>query len=140
VGSGQAVREVVVIDPVDLEEIRETARRAGARLAEVPPFRGIETVMTSLLLVGDAMAVGRVQEEVERRRGGLVFDLRVGAMRPIHRSRAVAYGELAVYAVDGVARIERCGGELIAALTKLASSRGEKTVAMVKETAASRVR
>jgi hypothetical protein len=140
VGSGEVVREVVVIDPVDLEEIRETARRAGAEMAEVPPFRGIETVMTSLLVVGDAAAVGLVQAEVERRRGGLVFDLRVGAIRPIHRSRALRQGELKVVAVDGVVRIEQCDGELISALTKLASGRGAKTVAMVNETAVSRVR
>ncbi|MEV8375223.1 hypothetical protein AB0P21_20990 [Kribbella sp. NPDC056861] len=129
-----------MIDPVDLEEIRETARRAGAEMAEVPPFRGIETVMTSLLVVGDAAAVGVVQDEVERRRGGLVFDLRVGAIRPIHRSRALRQGELKVVAVDGVVRIERCDSEVIAALTRLASGRGEKTVAMVNEAAVSLVR
>ncbi|WBQ06730.1 hypothetical protein [Kribbella sp. CA-293567] len=139
-GSRAVVREVVVIDPVDLEKIRDAARRAGAETAEVPPFRGIGTVMTSLLVVGDAVAVGRVRDEVERCRGGLVFDLRSGAIRPIHRSRALRYGELTVIAVDGVIQIPRYDGEVVAALTRLASGRGETTVAMVNETAVSLVR
>ncbi|NEA37484.1 hypothetical protein [Streptomyces sp. SID13031] len=138
--SAEAVREVVVVDPVDLEAIRETARQAGVELADVPPFRGIQTVMASVLVVGDVGAVDLVREEVERRRGGLVFDLRAGALRPIHRSRALRHGELEVVAVDGVLRIADCDGELIAALTRLASGRGEKTVAMVEETAVSPVR
>ena len=97
----EAVREVVVIDPVDLQAIRETAERVGVQTAEVPPFRGIQPVMASVLVVGERGAVGQVRAEVERRRGGLVFDLRVGAVRPIHRSRALGHGELKVVAADG---------------------------------------
>jgi hypothetical protein len=129
----EAVREVVVVDPVDLQAIRETAAEVGAEMAEVPPFRGIQAVMASVLVVGAPGAVGHVRAEVERRRGGLVFDLRVGAMRPIHRSRAVGHGELEVVAADGTVRLAEGGAALIEALTRLASGRGEKTVACVRD-------
>ncbi|MFI5713999.1 hypothetical protein [Kribbella sp. NPDC051620] len=129
----EAVREVLVIDPVDLQAIRETAERVGARTAEVPPFRGIRPVMASVLVTGERGAVRQVRAEVERRRGGLVFDLRVGAVRPIHRSRALAHGELKVVAADGTVRVAECDAELVAALTRLASGRGETTVANVRD-------
>jgi hypothetical protein len=129
----KAVREVVVIDPVDLQAIRETAERVGVETAEVPPFRGIRPVKASVLVVGERAAVGQVRAEVERRRGGLVFDLRVGAVRPIHRSRALGHGELEVVAADGLVRVGECDPELVAALTRLASGRGEKTVACVRD-------
>ncbi|GAA0948402.1 hypothetical protein GCM10009554_46000 [Kribbella koreensis] len=129
----EAVREVVVIDPVDLQAIRETAERVGVQTAEVPPFRGIQPVMASVLVVGERGAVGQVRAEVERRRGGLVFDLRAGAVRPIHRSRALGHGELKVVAADGMVKVAQCDAELVAALTKLASGRGEKTVASVRD-------
>jgi hypothetical protein len=129
----EAVREVVVIDPVDLQAIRRTAEEVGAELAEVPPFRGIEPVTAALLLVGAPGAVEAVQLEIERRKGGLVFDLRAGAVRPIHRSKAVAYGEATVFALDGVVRIPEYSGQQAAALTRLASGRGAKTVALVHD-------
>ncbi|MEV6409913.1 hypothetical protein [Kribbella sp. NPDC051718] len=129
----EAVREVVVIDPVDLQAIRETAERVGAQTAEVPPFRGIQPVMASVLVVGERGAVGQVRAEIERRRGGLVFDLRVGAVRPIHRSRALGHRELKVVAADGMVTVAECDTELVAALTRLASGRGEKTVASVRD-------
>lgn len=129
----EAVREVVVIDPVDLQAIRETAELVGVETAEVPPFRGIQPVMAAVLVVGEPGAVRQVRAEVDRRRGGLVFDLRVGAVRPIHRSRALGHGELHVVAADGTVRLAECDAELIAALTRLASGRGEKTVACVRD-------
>ncbi|WP_328328558.1 hypothetical protein OHA70_03830 [Kribbella sp. NBC_00382] len=129
----EAVREVVVIDPVDLPAIRETAERVGVVTAEVPPFRGIRPVKASVLVVGEPGAVRQVRAEVDRRRGGLVFDLRLGAVRPIHRSRLLGHGELQVVAADGVVRVAECDAELIEALTRLASGRGEKTVACVRD-------
>jgi hypothetical protein len=62
-----------------------------------------------------------------------VFDLRVGAMRPIHRSRALSHGELKVVAADGTVRLAESSAGLIEALTRLASGRGEKTVACVRD-------
>ncbi len=118
-----------MVEPVDLGVIREAAGRVGVEVAEVPPFRGIAVVTTALLLVGSRVAVAQVQEEVERRRGGQVFDLRADAARPIHRTKALRYGEVKIVAVDGEVRCR--GGELIAVLTRLASGRGEKTVALV---------
>jgi len=126
------VREVVVVEAVDLGGIRETAGRAGVEVAEVPPFRGIAVVTTALLLVGSSVAVAQVQGEIERRRGGQVFDLRAGAARPIHRTKALRYGEVRIVAADGEVRCR--GGEVTAVLTRLASGRGEKTVALVLDT------
>jgi hypothetical protein len=129
----EAVREVVVVDPVDLQAIREAAERVGVEAAEVPPFRGIRAVMASVLVVGDPGAVREVRAEADRRRGGLVFDLRAGAVRPIHRSRALGHEELKVVAADGTVRVADCDAGLIEALTRLASGRGEKTVACVHD-------
>jgi hypothetical protein len=84
-------------------------------------------------VTGERGAVGQVRAEVERRRGGLVFDLRVGAVRPIHRSRTLGHGELKVVVADGMVRVAECDAELVAALTSLASGRGDTTVACVRD-------
>lgn len=133
-GDMSVIREVVVVDPADLEAIRQAASTVGVELVEVPPFRGIEPVMTTVLLVGSPVAVAQVRLEIERLRGGQVFDLRVGAPRPIHRTKALSFGEVRILAADGDVWVARGGGELIAALTRVASGRGEKTVAMVLDT------
>lgn len=129
--SAEAVRELVMVDPVDLEAIRETARLVGAELAEMPPIRGIHAVTTAVLLVGVPRAVTQVQQEIERRKGGAVFDLRVGATRPIYRTKRLRQGTADVLTMDGRMRIAGCGADVNLALTQLASWRGPKTVGMV---------
>ncbi|WP_020392603.1 hypothetical protein [Kribbella catacumbae] len=53
---------------------------------------------------------------------------------PAPTQRALSFAEVRIVAADGDVWVARGGGELIAALTRLASGRGEKTVAMVLDT------
>ncbi len=136
----EASRQVVLIEPDDQAEARALAARAGVEVVEIPPFKGgVDPATVGLLLIGLPATVAAVGQEIERLRGGQVFDLRPGAARPVYRSRQLTYGLITVYAADGSVQITSYKpttilAELTAALTQLSNRAGDKTTASVRET------
>lgn len=136
--SEEATREILVIDLDELGEVETLAAEHGVEVTKIPPFRGMDAETVALLLVGVAAAIAALGQELERRRGGQVFDLRPGAARPIYRTKDLGYGFVTIFAADGTVRIAQYQpktivGELTAALGSLGSDDRQTTVDEVVE-------
>ena len=98
--------EVVVVDPGDVDYLREVASENAVEATPLPQA-GFEPITTlTFALMGSAFAVATVLYLVDRRKGGQVIDLRPGATKSIYRSTEVVYGLVVIIALDGSVRIE----------------------------------
>lgn len=100
------VQQIVEITKEEMELLSEIAESEGVavEIIETTGFEPISTV--TLALVGSALAVGSVVYWLERRKGGQVVDLRLGADRPVYRNKDLAYGLVLIYLADGQVRVE----------------------------------
>jgi hypothetical protein len=71
----------IVVDPADIDDVRKLAMDNNA-------------------------AVDKVLDEIDRRKGGQVFDLRPGAPRLAYRTTDVMYGFVAIIGADGSVNVE----------------------------------
>jgi hypothetical protein len=100
-------------DPEDLSAAQAAAERADVlyELAEKPEPTGafeprVEPV-TAILIGGAVMAVGKfIIDWWERRRGGLVVDLRPEAVDNLYRDKDVPFGFVVTFLADGKVTIE----------------------------------
>jgi hypothetical protein len=132
----ERVEELAVID---LEELVEAQRIAAENGVEVEEFEvaGIEPVTTvTLLLVGSSLAVATVLHILDKRKGGQVVDLRVGAPKMFYRSRDLIYGLVTIIAADGKVTVEvkeprEMYGQVIDALKGILTELGRAGVAEI---------
>lgn len=136
--SEEVSREILLIEPNELNEVMTLAADHGVEVTKIPPFRGMDAETVALLLVGLTGAIAALGQEIERRRGGQVFDLRSGATKPMYRTQDLGYGFVTIFAADGTVRITQYQpttivGELTAALSSLGSDNRPTTVDEVVE-------
>jgi hypothetical protein len=100
-------------DPEDLEVAEEAAEGADLTYEVVEPERPSGAFepqfepVTALLIGGAVLAVGQfAMDWWERRRGGLVIDLRPGARDNLYRDRDVPRGFVVTFTSDGKVTIE----------------------------------
>jgi hypothetical protein len=97
---------ILVVDPEDLDYVREVAAEHGVEIEQMP-VRGIEPVSTiTLILLGGSLAVGTVVYLLDKAKGGQVIDLREGVQRKFYRTDDVAYGLVVIIASDGKVTVE----------------------------------
>ena len=98
--------EFVVIEPEDLEYVRQAAVDNGVSIEEIPS-EGFEPITTvTLALLGASAAVATVLHLIERRKGGQVIDLRPGAPKPIYRTPDLQFGLVLIHRLDGTVSVE----------------------------------
>ncbi len=99
-------QSVVVLEPSQVQSVRELAAAHGVEVEQVPSL-GLEPVATvTLVLMGAAAAVGAVLHILEQRKGGQVIDLRAGAPKAFYRTPDVVYGTVVIVAQDGTVTVE----------------------------------
>jgi hypothetical protein len=101
------VRKEIEVSPEELELLREDARRhPGTEIEVVDEPEGIAPLLIVAVIGGAAFVGGTIDYIIDRRRGGMVIDLREGAPRREYRSKEVRYGLVVIYAADGTVKVE----------------------------------
>jgi hypothetical protein len=95
----------IVVDPADIDDVRKLAmdNNAEVEVVDQEGFTGFEVL---LVIIGANAAVDKVLDEIDRRKGGQVFDLRPGAPRLAYRTTDVMYGFVAIIGADGSVNVE----------------------------------
>lgn len=133
------VREVTIVEAADLDEIRALAAAEGVDIQEVPSLQ-LEPITTiTLILIGSALAVATVMSVIERRKGGQVIDLRLGAPKALYRDKNVAFGLVVILAEDGGVAVEvkqpkEMFAQVVEALTKLLAELAKTPIETVLDT------
>ena len=105
---------VKLFDDVERRQVYESVNASNAEMTEQrarsadggPEPEVIEPV-TAMLIAGGVVAVAKfVSDWIERRRGGLVLDLRPGTEHEIRRDPEVPFGFIVVIQSDGAVKID----------------------------------
>ena len=136
------------ISNLDGEELRDALQIASNKDIDlqVEPQPEIVEPVTAILIGGGVLLAAKfIVDLIEKLKGGVLIDLRPGALSLVRRDRAIPFGWATVIAVDGSVKIEihdapkdsteRLLGEIISGSLKTAkevASAAAKAVGLAK--------